>query len=199
MTHLDIDRVVAALDGETTTAEQEHLAGCDACRGEIAAWRRRLDDLREIEASAVDEGEIHNLLALYRHLGPSPTGRSWIASLIRSSEPAAAAVRGSAASTLRAYRADRWEVVLQVRPTAVAGRFDLQGQVVDDEDRAPESSEVVLLSEQGYVDRAATDEFGEFQFHDVPAGRYRALWLMTDGRIEVELLPVGGNGDAAAN
>jgi len=199
MTHLDIDRVMAALSGEVTAGEKEHLADCDGCRLELATWRRRIEDLREIEASVVDESEIHNLLALYRHLGPSPAGRSWIAALVRSSEPAAVAVRGSAASTLRAYRAGRWEIVLQTRPKAVAGRFDLQGQVVDEEDRAPGASEVVLLSDGGYLDRAVTDDFGEFRFRDVPAGPYRALWLMDDGRIEVESLPVGDDGDAAAH
>lgn len=199
MTHLDIDRVMAALSGEVTAVEKEHLAGCETCRGEIATWRRRVEDLREIEASAVDESEIHNLLALYRHLGPSPRGRSWIASLVRSSAPAVAAVRGSAAATLQAYRARGWEIVVQIRPTAAMGRFDLQGQVVDEEDRAPGTSEVVLLSDAGYVDRAATDDFGEFRFRDVPAGPYRALWLMEDGRIEVESLAVGEDGDPAAH
>jgi len=140
-----------------------------------------------------------NLLALFRHLGPSPAGRSWIASLVRSSEPAAAAVRGSAVSTLQAYRAGPWEIVVQIRPTALPGSFDLQGQVVDDEDRAPGESEVVLLSDGGFVDRAATDEFGEFRFRGVPAGPYRALWLMADGRIEVESLPVGDDNDAAGH
>jgi len=199
MTHLDIDRVIAASGGEMTAAEKEHIAGCVSCRGEIASWRQRIDDLREIEASPVDSGEIHNLLGLFRHLGPSPAGRSWVASLVRSSAPAAAAVRGSAASTLQAYRAGPWEIVVQIRPTALPDRFDLQGQVVDDKDRAPEESEVLLLSDEGYVDRSATDEFGEFRFRGLPAGPYRALWLMEDGRIEVESLPVGDDGDAAAH
>ena len=199
MTHLDIDRVIAASGGEMTAEEKVHLAGCVSCRGEIASWRQRINDLREIEASPVDAGEIHNLLALFRHLGPSPAGRSWIASLVRSSEPAAAAVRGSAASTLQAYRAGPWEIVVQIRPTALPDRFDLQGQVVDNEDRAPGESEVVLLSAGGYVDRAATDEFGEFRFRGVPAGPYRALWMMADGRIEVESLTVGDGDDAAGH
>ncbi len=198
MTHLEIDRVIAALSAEETAMEKEHLAGCDACRGEISTWRRRFEGMREIEANAVDDGEIHNLLALYRHLGPAPSGRSWIATLVRSSEPAMAAVRGSAAPSLQAYRAGSWEIVVQIRPTAVAGRFDVQGQVVDEEDRAPGSSDVVLLSDGGYVDRTQTDDFGEFRFRDVPAGPYRALWLMADGRIEVVTLPVGDDGDTAA-
>jgi hypothetical protein len=88
--------------------------------------------------------------------------------------------------------------VVQIRPTAVAGRFDVQGQVVDEEDRAPGSSEVVLLSDGEYVDRTQTDDFGEFRFRDVPAGPYRALWLMADGRIEVVTLPVGDDGETAA-
>jgi hypothetical protein len=187
MSHLDFDRIFELMGDSGSAEEKSHLADCDVCRRQLELWRTRLEDLREIESNTVSTAEIHNLRVLFRELGPSPAARSWIARLIRRSEPAAAgAVRGGLAATFEAYEAGPYQIVLQVSPSETEGRFDLQGQVAGDGSRVPVSTQVVLTSERGYADRATVDAFGEFRIAGVPEGQCRLVWCGGGERIQLD-------------
>ena len=192
MSHLEFDRIFDLMGGSGTAEEASHLADCDVCRRQLELWRTRVDDLREIESNAVDMAEIHNLRVLFREFGPSPADRSWVARLIRSSQPVAAeAVRGGLAATFEAYDAGPYQIVLQVSPSEAEGRFDLQGQVAGDGSRVPVSTQVVLTSERGYADRATVDAFGEFRIAGVPEGPCRLVWYGGGERIDLDGLQIG--------
>lgn len=192
MNHLEFDRIVDLMGGSSTAEEASHLAECDVCRRQIELWRNRLDDLREIESNPVSEAETHNLRALFRELGPSPTTRNWAARLIRTSGPVAAgAVRGGLTATFAAYEAGPYQIVLQLGASGTEGRFDIQGQVVGEGRRVPASTQVVLTSKAGFADRAPVDAFGEFRLAAVPEGPWRLVWHGGGERIELDGLDVG--------
>jgi hypothetical protein len=192
MKHLETYRVIDLVRGRGNTEERAHLAGCALCSGRLELWRSRLADLRQLEACALEASEVHNLRALYRELGPPQTTlRRWVAKLVHSSEPAPAAVRGGLAATLDGYEAGPYQIVVQVRPSDIAGRYDLQGQVTGDRNDAGTSTRVVLTSDEGYADSAQVDRFGEFRMVGVPAGPYRIVWFGGGERIELERLEVG--------
>jgi hypothetical protein len=174
MSHLEIHRIFDLIGGLGTADDQSHVEDCEGCRRQLEVWRGRLGDLRELESNAVDASEMHLLRVLYRELGPVSVGRNWVARLIRSLEPAAtAAVRGGLSSTLNAYEAGPYEIVLQIRPSDTEGRFDLQGQVASDGERMPKGTYVVVTSDLGHADRAAIDAHGEFRLTAVPEGQCR--------------------------
>jgi len=192
MSHLDIDRIFDLMGGSGTAEEASHLEECGECRRALEFWRTRVDDLREIDSNAVNTAEIHNLRVLFREFGPTPAARSWAARLIRRSQPAAAeAVRGGLAATFAAYEAGPYQIVLQVSPSEIEGRFDLQGQVAGDGSRAPASTQVVLTSDHGFADRAMVDAFGEFRITGVPEGPCRLAWYGGGERIDLDGLNVG--------
>ena len=196
MSHLEIHRIFDLIGGLGTADDQSHLEGCDACSRQLEVWRGRLGDLRELESNAVDASEMHMLRVLYRELGPAPAGLNWVAQLIRGSVPAAAAaVRGGLSSTLNAYQAGPYEIVVQIRPSKVEGRFDLQGQLASDEAEVPKNARVVFTSELGYVDQAGLDAYGEFRLTAVPEGPYRLVWCGDGERIELDVLAVGESDD----
>ncbi len=193
MSHLDFDRLIDLMGESATAGDASHLAECDVCRRQLELWRTRLDDLRAIEANAVNTAEIHNLRVLFREYGPSPVARSWAARLVRSSQPPATeAVRGGLAATFAAYEAGPYQIVLQVSPSEMEGRVDLQGQVASQESHLQASTEVVITSERGYADRVTVDRFGEFRIAGVPVGLCRLVWYGGGERIDLEDLIVGG-------
>lgn len=197
MSHLDIVQLLSVVAGEETAQERTHLDGCASCSHELEVWRPRVEGLRELASSTVDPAEIHNLRVLFRSLGPRPEDRSWVARVLRGRELVEAPVRGGLAASLGAYRAGPYEIVIEVRPSEFEGRFDVHGQVVDDDCIAPEHAEVVLTSPEGYADRAQLDAYGEFRLVGVPPGSSRLAWIVGDSRIDLEELEIGGPEDAA--
>lgn len=196
MSHLGFDRIFDHLGGTGTADEAKHLEGCEACRQQLADWRAKLGDLRELEANAVEGSEMHKLRVLFRELGPSPADRGWVARLIRGSQPPeAVAVRGGLSASFQAYEAGPYEVLVQTVPSRIEGRFDVQGQVVGGGGEFPKASQVVLSSVDGYGFRAACDVFGEFRLEGVPEGTCRLVWIGHGERIELDALTVGERHD----
>jgi len=196
MSHLGLDRIFDFMGGSGDAEDASHLADCELCRGQFELWRSRLSDLRELESNTVTPPEMHNLRVLFRELGPSPVARSWVAQLIRTSEPAAVeALRGGLAATFVAYDAGPYQIVLQVSPSETEGRFDLQGQVSGEGDSLPSGAHVVLTSERGYAARTTVDAFGEFRIAGVPEGPCRVSWRGGDERIDLDDLQVGESDD----
>jgi hypothetical protein len=193
MAHLDVGRIVEAVTAGVSAEERAHLRECPNCRGELEAWRRHLQGLRELEADDLDPTEIHLLRALFRELGPSPKRSSWIAQLVRRSEPALAeeAARGTFFTTFEEYRAGPWELVIQVKPLDAEQRYDVYGQLTGDEAQVSEGAGALLTSDSGFGELVRLDAFGEFKFHRVPMGTYNASWQLGEESIELGELHIG--------
>jgi hypothetical protein len=191
MSHLDIDRLLAVLVGHGADEEELHLEGCPTCGRELEVWRRRIHDLRGLEASAVGALEMHNLRVLFRELGPAPGGRRWLAHPTGGRRPAVAAVRGPLSPTFHAYEAGPFRIAVQVRPSEIEDRFDLHGQLESEHGEVSVNAPFVLTSEEGYVGRTALDRFGEFRLTGVPAGLCRLQWIVDEQRIDLTTLTVG--------
>jgi hypothetical protein len=192
MSHLELHDFFEIIGGQGPVAKRRHVEECDGCRRELEAWRVRVGDIRLLEANPVDASEFHQLRVLFRELGPDPGSRSWVARLVSGLQPsAAAAVRGGLSSTLTAFEAGPYEVILQIRPSDTKGRFDLQGQVTSGEEQLPSDSSVVVSSDLGHADRAAVDSFGEFHFGGVPEGTCRLVWYGKGVRVELDGFTVG--------
>jgi hypothetical protein len=195
MNHLDVVQLLSVLAGKGTAQERTHLDGCASCSHELEVWRPRVAGLRELASSAVDPAEIHNLRVLFRSLGPRPEGCSWVARVLRGQKLAAAPLRGGLEASLGAYRAGPYEIVIEVRPSEIEGRFDVHGQVMDDHGGTPEHAEVVLTSIEGHADRVQLDAYGEFRIIAVPPGTSRLAWIVGDSRIDLEELEIGERDD----
>jgi hypothetical protein len=192
MSHLEIHQILDLVGGSGAADDQRHLQDCEACRHQLEVWRGWVGDLREVESNAVDESEMHQLRVLFRELGPVSGGRNWVARLFRGLQPvAAAAVRGGLSSSLEAYEAGPYEIVLQIRPSNTDGRFDLQGQVTSGGEPAPKGTHLVVTSEQGHVDRTSVDAHGEFRMTAIPEGPCRLVWFGDGETIELDGLTVG--------
>ena len=193
MSHQEIHQILDLVGGSGAADEQRHLQDCEVCRQQVEVWRGRVGDLRELKSNQVDASEMHLLRALYRELGPRSASRRWVARLSSGLEPAsAAAVRGGLSSTLKAYEAGPFEIVLQIRPSNTEGRFDLQGQVARGGEPVAKGTHMVVTSEQGHVDRASVDAHGEFRITAVPEGLCRLVWFGDGEHFEVDALTVGG-------
>jgi hypothetical protein len=197
MAHLELDRIVDLIAGQGAAEERAHLDSCPRCGDALEVWRRRLQELRSLEHETVEPSELHSLRTLFSQLGPSPRVRSWLADLVRRSDPvaAAAAARGGLSTSFEQYQAGPWDLVIQIKPSEAEHRYDLHGQITGGEDRRPEGAEAVLVSDEGYGERVVVDSYGEFRFQSVPPGIYSASWRLRDERIEIEELGVGDRDD----
>lgn len=193
MTHPTDAAVVDFLRHATDETLAEHLEQCSACGRRAETWREILRGLTELETERVDSGELHRLLALYRCRGPAPGGvRQWLATLVRSSATAAAALRGHAETVVQEHRAGPFQIILAIRPDQRDG-FRVRGQIIDDEDQST-AGDAVLSANSGRTIEAAIDEFGEFALGEVPTGRHRLLLAMARTRVVIDGIDVGGEG-----
>jgi hypothetical protein len=197
MAHLEVDRIIDVVNGKGETAELDHIDGCVECRGEIDAWSRRLPVLESLAAEELASGELHRLRTLYRQLGPSGK-QSWIARLVRRSEPGHQAVpdpvRGALSPSFEEYDAGSWSIVLQIRPSDTEARFDIHGQMSSVAGEPHDGGDVVFASDSGPGFRATLDRFGEFRLRAVPAGIYGATWVVNNERIDLTELGIGVSG-----
>ena len=81
------------------------------------------------------------------------------------------------------YRAHGYEVDLRIRPSSMAGRWRLLGQVVDDEFE-PCSGWVVVENGAGFV-KTGLDSCGHFSVDGLVAGRHRFAVDMPNATIEI--------------
>ncbi len=192
MTHLDDDQLLQTLAGKGDSAAEDHLRGCRACRERLAGWRALLAAGRELEGETVTPAEQHQLMALFRELGPARERRSFVARFLEGTgHPAVAGVRGLAASSFHELGAGPWLVRLQILP-GERGGFDLHGQVGGGERALPGGGRLVLTRSDGLAAMAAVDEFGEFHVPALPEGEWSLTWWLGDDRIDLDGLVVKG-------
>jgi hypothetical protein len=150
--------------------------------------------LRELEANALEPGELHLLRALFRARGPLPVGRSQlVARLLRTSPLTPVAVRAHALPALAELEAGPYHLTVEVSAMAT-GAHRLYGQLLRDGEPAG-PGEVVLTDLDGNTACAPLDDLGEFEVGRLAPGSYRAVLDVAYERIVVEPLAVGAAND----
>ena len=156
---------------------------------------RLLAGLRELEANALEPGELHVLRALFRACGPLPEGRSQlVARLLRTVPLRPVAVRGQALPTMAELEAGPYHLTVEVSGGA-AGAHSMYGQLLRDGEPAG-PGEIVLPDLDGRTSCAVLDDLGEFELARLAPGSYRAVLDLARERIVVEPLAVGVADDA---
>ncbi len=146
--------------------------------------------LGEFNGLEVGAAEMHQLQVMFRHRGPSPSSIvELIADLVHSASPLPA-LRGCAEQALYEYQAADCAIMLELRPHSGGRLIDIHGQVFVD-DVELKGASVVLSSGRECCHAGALDEFGEFDFADIPSGMYRATWHFGECRVVIPEVVVG--------
>jgi hypothetical protein len=191
MDHLTAAQIVDLIGGEDIPGARRHLEACSRCRELEAIWVRRMDSLREIEREGLDPAELHKLRVMYRQLGPKRAeGAHWLANLVRSSDRQPVAVRGAASGRVSEYEAGPYTLLVRVGPVSRKATVSVHGQLTRKHGDAGVGT-MALSAADGRAYVCDIDRFGEFHLREVTPGRYRALWWLDQGAVEVTDLEIG--------
>jgi hypothetical protein len=144
-----------------------HALECDACMGELHTLRAFMAVDPVVPESFMERAR--RVLAML--VAPTP-GLGY------------AGVRG-ADTQLRQYRAEGAQVSIEAGPESGS----LIGLLVLDEGRSPIGQARLLLAD-GAVHEASIDEFGNFDFEDVPNGSYALELHLADEIIVIQQLQI---------
>lgn len=191
MNHLTAAQLVDLIGGEDVPGAREHLDACSTCREQHQTWTRRMSSLQDLELESLDEAEMHKLRVMYRQLGPKRSEEThWLARLVRSSDSQPAAVRGIAADRITEYEAGPYTLLLRVGQARRGEAVSVHGQLTSRRGDSG-SGTMALSAADGRAYVCDIDQFGEFHLKQVLSGRYRALWWVEDGAVEVADLEIG--------
>ncbi len=161
-----------------------HLASpCPVCQAELESIKDLIGLFRGERLSEPSRAVVDRAIRLYRRVHERPRADDrlrWIARPVFDSRlmPGAAAARGSRNERQVLYRAEGFEVDLQISPETGEKAMRLMGQVmtVDDDPSQVGERQVRLVQEEGAAVTATTDELGTFAFRAIPPGDYE-LWI----------------------
>ncbi len=162
-----------------------HLAlPCAACQGEIEDIRDVLQLLRDEHLSEPSSAAVQRAIRLFRRFYEQPPLSDkrlrLIARLLFDSllVPGAAAVRGIGSERQLLYRAEDFDIDLQIADEGSQGFLRLLGQVMTlaDDLSSVQGGLVRLTREDDVAASATADELGTFAFQAIAPGDYE-LWL----------------------
>jgi hypothetical protein len=131
---------------------------------------------------------------MYRELGPQPAGAArWLARLVRTSVLQPVAVRGAVSGSISEYEAGPYNLLLRVGPTGRGLTVSVHGQLTTMRGDVGGGGTLALSALDGRAYVCDIDRFGEFHLAGVVPGRYRALWWIDGGAIELADLAIGGD------
>ena len=192
MNHLSESQVIDLICGEDIAEATEHLKSCRRCRLLHRTWIQRMELLRDLHRESLDDAELHSLRAMYRHLGPKPSlGTRWPATLVRASDGALAAVRGTASGTILEFSAGPYDVLLRVGTPDRRSTVAVYGQLTKGEGAGDLTGRASFTAGDGTTFICDVDRFGEFFLPDGTAGRYRVQLWINGGIVEIEDLQIG--------
>jgi hypothetical protein len=196
MDHITEAQIIELLQGEGSAEAVTHLKTCARCRSLQQLWNERIEGLRALSRESLDDLEIHRLRVLYRHLGPSEDHLPrWIATLVRSSRTAPAAVRGLVSGEIMEYSAGPFNIMLQVGNHGPQSKVTMVGQIGTTEDEPQIGGTFSVISAAGHERFSDVDEFGEFHLADLPVGSYRGTWWFEDQMLIVPSIEIGPDDD----
>lgn len=165
-----IDFVNQVAPAAETRAMEKHLAtGCKLCKGKVSSWQKVRRQASE-EATYRPPADVVRLaksaFAGSEFAIPSKPARGLIQLLFDSfAQPALAGARSAAMGTRQMlYRADPYQIDIQVEPKPSSNRIVVTGQLLDmtQPTIAGRDIQVTLSNRRGNSILAATNEFGEF-------------------------------------
>lgn len=154
---------------EQATAMQKHLAGCRQCAEEVALWQKVRTFATAEPAYQPRKQEVRTAAAMFSTAGRAGglKEKGTVIELLFDSllQPALAGVRTAGTGIRQVlYRADSFQIDLQIEAKPGANRIAVTGQVLDVS--RPEiigsGLEVTLSNRRGSAVHASTNEFGEF-------------------------------------
>lgn len=188
MTHLDQDRLYAfAFDGEQPDgAATTHLAGCAACRAQLAELTALATNLALARQSTPSEAALSRYTQLFAQIPAQPSPLASFIETIRASvlwngreQSQTQGLRTAGPAGYRLlYATPQAEVELLVEPHD--GTFTLEGEVLPIQEGAPLLPMWLELQEQPagtLIQTGESDAQGRFRLSGLPAGVY-ALYLL---------------------
>lgn len=165
-----IDFVNQTLTSAKRTEMQRHLdSGCSRCGEAAAIWQRMKEAVRVERNNQPPEGAVRAIKAAFEASGRSRTKKpaGVLETLFDSfRQPALAGARASGMRTRQVlYRAEPYEIDVQIEATPSGQRLVVTGQVLNVSRAETVGREIpVLLSNgRGQVVRTVTNEHGEFE------------------------------------
>jgi len=194
MEHLTDERIVDLIGGDEIPGAHEHLVSCSRCRALHQQWLQRMELLRDLHRETVDTAELHRLRVMYRELGPQPAGTArWLARLVRTTAMQPAAVRGAVSGSILEYEAGPYSLLLRVGTVGRGSTVSVHGQLTTMRGDVGGGGTMALSAVDGRAYVCDIDRFGEFHLARIVPGRYRALWWIDGGAIELADLAIGGD------
>ena len=182
-----VDWIEGRLSEEEARAVEERVSEADDATRENVAWLRAFARASDETTLASPPPEVRaTLISSFRDHARSRTEmraeerrsgtfRRFIATLAFDSglqaavaETRTAAVRGARRQLV--YATDVADVVLNLVPRERDDNLDVEGQILPDDDLAPDSVDVRLLRGATEVDKTNTDDLGEFSFRNLKPG-----------------------------
>lgn len=192
MSHVSESQIIDLICGEDLAEAAEHLKSCRRCRDLNRTWMRRMESLRDLHREGLDDAELHNLRAMYRHLGPKPSlGTRWSAKLVRDSDAPLAAVRGTTSGAILEFSAGPYDVLFRIGTPSRRSTVAVYGQLTSGEGAGDLAGSASFTAGDGTTFICDVDQFGEFYLPDGTAGRYRVQLWIGDVIVEIEELQIG--------
>src|SRR5262245_48436954 len=175
--HINDEVALDLIEGRIESAEMEgliqHIDGCSNCNELMEDWRRMHSFLRTTHLESAPPEFLERALAMF-HLQPTakrPVIREVVAEIVFDSftQPAFAGARGTMASRQVLLRAQEFDIHLKI--SMDPSQQQMIGQVfARDENQFLSSVRLQLLQDGKPLKTTWSDNFGEFQFDEVPEG-----------------------------
>jgi hypothetical protein len=169
-----LDFLEGRLDGEQEAFWKSHMEHCNDCKTEFQNWRQLGIDLKQSNLESAPAADIDRAVQLFQPAWdrkPSAI-RSILAMVTFDSllQPSLAGSRGSSAATRQlVMRAEEFDIHIKIFGAPDHRR--LLGQVLPrDGSSLSAGARFHLLQHGERIDSTVTDDMGEFDFVDIPAG-----------------------------
>jgi hypothetical protein len=175
--HLTSEATLNLIEGRLSTSERkgvtEHIEGCESCSREVAEWRRFHSLLRRAHLESAPADLIDQAWAIFgANEDLQRTNIPEIAAVIvfdSFKDPALAGTRGTTEPQHVMLRASEFDIHLKI--SANPSQRQMMGQVFARDDTEFLSSVRLHLLQNGQPFQSTwTDNFGQFQFDEVPQG-----------------------------
>ena len=198
---VDFARLVEWMEGRLPVGEartvEEALAGADSATLADVAWLRKF---HEATGSAIIESPPRELTGALVETFEAHAGGRRAPGLVKrvlaglsfdsNLQPAAGlrAVGGQQSRRQLIYRANTFDLAVNILARGSDNNLDLDGQVLPREGAEPELFSVQLLREGSQLALTVTDDLGSFAMRNVPPGHYELV--LSAEKVEVFILPV---------
>ena len=168
-----LDLIEARATEEQARFWDAHLEGCSSCRKQLTEWKEMHSLLKRESLENAPESALRIADAIFEPsaVGQSSGLRSVIASVLFDSfaQPALAGARGAAGARQFLLAADGIDIHVRISNVGMERR--ITGQILSrNTEHEVNRAQLHLLGNGKRVVTTSADEFGEFEFSEVPDG-----------------------------